>query len=97
MRSDGLQKSDLIRSRFTLFAPSETQRTKLSSWRGNWNYVRAAQIRVADLRSSVGPGTFSSEINIRACQTAFKSYETQRPCIFSQERDRRAIEVDDCG
>src|SRR5271165_503764 len=54
MRSDSLHKSDLIRSHFTLFAPSKTQSTELSSWRGNWNHVRTAQLRVAGLRSCVG-------------------------------------------
>src|SRR5271157_286733 len=54
VRSDGFHKSDLIGSHFTLFAPSETQDTELSSWRGNWNHVRTAQLRVAGLRSCFG-------------------------------------------
>src|SRR5271165_3035723 len=52
MSSDGLHKSDLIRSHFTLFAPSETQSTQLSSGRGNWNHVSTAQLGGAGLHSS---------------------------------------------
>src|SRR5271166_5428951 len=93
MSPDGLHKSHLIRSHFTLFASSETQNAKLSSRCGNWNHVSTAQLGGAGLQSCFRKSCHH-QTNIRNVDRTFFLDGTggYSACVrlFSSESDVRS-------